>query len=1219
MKKQTTIPRLGTPDICTNYQELLRRGLKHCQDLGGDLWTDYNQHDPGVTILQQLCFALTDLSYRTDFDIPDILAATPDRKVPEQPLYTGDRILTCSPLTDSDYRKFLYDRVKGLKNAWLVPVKDHPLGVEGLYEILVETREEVEKDEARNIRMEVLQRMRGARNLGEDIEDVRILEPQKIRVEATIEVAPEVDPANVLAQVLFDIQNSLIPFPRVQLIDDLIREMPPDEIWNGPSLVHGALEQQSLIERKDSINVQEIAHIMLHVQGVKRVKHLKAGAPGELSSKIKTIQIREGHVPRLDPPILKPQPSYSIAIELEGGFKCQVDPRAVWAKIQELEASMRNNISYAARSLQANSYLQVPQGRNRHIEDYLSIQHQFPAVYGLGKYGIQGSLLEGDGLGFQSSGMQSNSLHEARVRQLKAYLLFFEQPMADYLAQLAHVAHLFSLEEQPHSTYFHQEVAHEPARPSDPPNILDVLAQHAAAPRSRAHYLTYVVDPRGEIVFVTRRLAGESEAREMRQRIIDAGRHSRHYRTSMTAGNEVQLALHDHAGTFLALGQERFTSAAAAREGTERWAHFMSDLLGKKQLQEKFVKIFRREELSVQIIDDQSRIVLVSNRVQTREEREGRIADILACGLNRRNYEFHAAVTGGYTIHLRNTRGESIADGEELFAAEFDAEEGVDALIALLRRMAQQESIRERHLRRLPEVEELSKDPLQSYREGLRKIGLHVDRDYLRRRNRFLNHLLARFGEHFDDHILERLDLRPFGEKDPFFEELIRWKTEFLRDYVARENEEDTGVSLGAARALGFNYADDSGTLSGLERRVSLLLGLHGHSESSGYFLQQSQQAPSDPGFFCLEKYVWPPEPEKRHDERGLHVDVPRHRITGPWEEGEPDLNDLHHNFVFSSEDSSILKQLLSAGQNRENYRLHAVGSEYHVLFQSPHSGESITIHHARSKTEAEGARDDLVHYFQELTETASQSYAGERMHVLEHILLRPHGDAGKSCLHIADPESGFRLRSSIVERPGKADHLELILRHGQHTGNYRIQRDASGKNFVALLHEGREIAAGTQPFDNEQQAAAAIARLAEIVLSLLQQPGPRKKHAHEAVADDFFSHRVSVFLPNWPARFQNSEFRLYAEQLIQENAPAHLAVAVFWLTVHEMTEFEKLHGDWKALKRALHLQEAHDSTGSATALNEAANRLKDLVERLQARQRNAGLPRPEDSQAGKP
>ena len=48
-----------------------------------------------------------------------------------------------------------------------------------------------------------------------------------------------------------------------------------------------------------------------------------------------------------------------------------------------------------------------------------------------------------------------------------------------------------------------------------------------------------------------------------------------------------------------------------------------------------------------------------------------------------------------------------------------------------------------------------------------------MDRNALLRRNRFLDHLLARLAEQFDDQILARLDLRPYGESDGFYAELI--------------------------------------------------------------------------------------------------------------------------------------------------------------------------------------------------------------------------------------------------------------------------------------------------------------------------------------------------------------------------------------------------------------------------------------------------------------
>ena len=49
-----------------DFNGLKRKGLKLLQKLSGKAWTDYNLHDPGVTILEVLCYALTDLVYRTE-------------------------------------------------------------------------------------------------------------------------------------------------------------------------------------------------------------------------------------------------------------------------------------------------------------------------------------------------------------------------------------------------------------------------------------------------------------------------------------------------------------------------------------------------------------------------------------------------------------------------------------------------------------------------------------------------------------------------------------------------------------------------------------------------------------------------------------------------------------------------------------------------------------------------------------------------------------------------------------------------------------------------------------------------------------------------------------------------------------------------------------------------------------------------------------------------
>ena len=59
-------------DPSVDYYQLRREGIGHVQQAGHQQWTDYNIHDPGITILEALCYAITDVGYRIEWDIEDI-------------------------------------------------------------------------------------------------------------------------------------------------------------------------------------------------------------------------------------------------------------------------------------------------------------------------------------------------------------------------------------------------------------------------------------------------------------------------------------------------------------------------------------------------------------------------------------------------------------------------------------------------------------------------------------------------------------------------------------------------------------------------------------------------------------------------------------------------------------------------------------------------------------------------------------------------------------------------------------------------------------------------------------------------------------------------------------------------------------------------------------------------------------------------------------------
>ncbi|WP_216698881.1 hypothetical protein, partial [Arthrobacter sp. H20] len=106
-----------------DFYRLRREGIGHIEQAGSDDWTDYNTHDPGISILEALAYTITELAHRTGFPIEDILAssakdASASDPYPDQAFYTARTILTVNPTTVEDVRRLLID-VDPVRNAWV--------------------------------------------------------------------------------------------------------------------------------------------------------------------------------------------------------------------------------------------------------------------------------------------------------------------------------------------------------------------------------------------------------------------------------------------------------------------------------------------------------------------------------------------------------------------------------------------------------------------------------------------------------------------------------------------------------------------------------------------------------------------------------------------------------------------------------------------------------------------------------------------------------------------------------------------------------------------------------------------------------------------------------------------------------------------------------------------------------------------------------------------
>ena len=100
-----TIDKFAVLPESQDFNILRKLGVTHIEKMAAKLWTDYNVHDPGITTLEMLCYAITDLGYRTAYPVEDILAEkTIGQHTDNLNFYTARQIMPCSPVTFNDFR-----------------------------------------------------------------------------------------------------------------------------------------------------------------------------------------------------------------------------------------------------------------------------------------------------------------------------------------------------------------------------------------------------------------------------------------------------------------------------------------------------------------------------------------------------------------------------------------------------------------------------------------------------------------------------------------------------------------------------------------------------------------------------------------------------------------------------------------------------------------------------------------------------------------------------------------------------------------------------------------------------------------------------------------------------------------------------------------------------------------------------------------------------------
>lgn len=443
-----------TPEAPANrgadYAWLKEEGTRLVQQLSGAIWTDYNEHDPGVTTLEQLCYALTELSYRAEFKLADLLTDPRSGRIDtrRQALFVPRRILPSAPVTLDDYRKLIIDRVPGVANVWLMPRPDlSPAMVDGLYDIAIYAPGADPcacDDDSYLLPATICARVRRVycawRNLCEDVADIGLLDLLPTVVAGTVVIGDRFSAETILARLLFNLGNFLAPEPRRLPLKALVEAgLGSEAIFEGPLLRYGFIADSELQPKASAIVLRDIIRVMARSPGVMSVRGVSV-TMGELTAS--GADPAPIPIPATGIPYLETKPAdggYPIRL-VRNGIEIKPDPARVARELAQLWADQRRTYPLARQYL---DYFAVPRGQYRDVETYTSIQNQYPNAYGINSFGLP---------------YDATVIRKAQARQLKGYLLAFEQLLADFFAQLAHLRVLYSTDERVTQTYFYQSL-----------------------------------------------------------------------------------------------------------------------------------------------------------------------------------------------------------------------------------------------------------------------------------------------------------------------------------------------------------------------------------------------------------------------------------------------------------------------------------------------------------------------------------------------------------------------------------------------------------------------------------------------------------------------------------------------------------------------------------------------------------------------------------------
>ena len=396
---------------------LQRDSIRMLQELSGKVWTDFNAHDPGVTILDVLNYALTELEYKLSFSLVDYLTDKDGKFRPEMlGLFLPEQVFPTNPVTLDDYRKLFLMQVPELENVWIDTDSET-----GCYFIHLELFGFMKGVIPEEIKRRVEKLFMSHRNLCETLGGIDFVELEGVWLEGEVNMEPGTDVTAVLVEMYHCAHAYLarhVSYDSPELMKQ--EDISPDEWLNGPN----------------DADIRISAGVRDEVRTETRLYQLLCRIPGVRSFHSCYIRNKEGQlINRFEIPcgLIIPQSLPELL-------------RHLTVKVDGIPASIRFErfiSEFDIANMTSGNYLRIraarkfegiyPDGKWRPVYQHDTILDDFPDCYGINRNGLSGF---------------ADKERKGKAMQLKAYLALFDSVFARGLKELEELRNVLKLEDR---------------------------------------------------------------------------------------------------------------------------------------------------------------------------------------------------------------------------------------------------------------------------------------------------------------------------------------------------------------------------------------------------------------------------------------------------------------------------------------------------------------------------------------------------------------------------------------------------------------------------------------------------------------------------------------------------------------------------------------------------------------------------------------------------